>query len=130
MKHNFTIRLYADNRSNCLGDIDNITISGITLISKRTKFDEPCLHKGNQKKFKYSMTLSRDFKKVAGSIQYPILYIHKGYIDIIIKGFPRFPAFYQEYSAARGMYQGYGYTNYMNKGFPIALLYRKIEIIN
>ncbi len=38
-----------------------ITISNITLITKPSKFEDICLHKGNQKKFGYSISLSKTF---------------------------------------------------------------------
>jgi len=130
MRYNFVIRIYADKTRNpTLSDLQNITISGITLISKLTKFEEPCLHLNNQKKFNYSIELSKPFNKVSGSNNYPNLSFKGEYIDIIVKNFPRYPAFYQDKYAARDCLNGYGYTNYMNLGFPHQLLYRKIEII-
>ena len=59
----------------------------------------------------------------------PLLTFNGEYMDIVIEGFPRYPAFYQDKYAARDCLNGYGYTNYLNSGFPIELLYRKIEII-
>lgn len=128
---NFTIRIYKDTFNNVvLSSLNSITISNITLITKASKFEEVCLHKGNQKKFGYSITLSKPFNKVSGSNSTPTLSFKGKYIDIIIKNFPRYASFGQEISAARGCLNGFGYTNYLNKGFPHQLLYRKIEIIN
>jgi hypothetical protein len=130
MKHNFTIRLYKDlHRSPALSDINNITISGISLISKESKFDGLCMHTGNQKKYKYSISISKPFNRVSGSHSSPTLSFKGDYIDIIIKNFPRYPAFYQDYYAAKNCLNGYNYTNYLNMGFPHQLLYRTVEII-
>jgi hypothetical protein len=128
MKHNFIIRLYNYQRTHTLGDINNITISNITLISKPHK-KGLCYHNGNKKKFGYTIELDKEFLDWAGSHNHPILAFKGEYIDIIIKDFPRYPVFCQEMSAARSNLTGYGYTNYMNEGFPICLLYRNIEII-
>jgi len=111
MKYNFTVRVHADEdrSSGGLSDIRYIDISGIVLISKPEKFGGVCFHKGNQKKHKYTMNLSKNFAYVAGSINYPILWINKGFIDIVVKNFPRKPELnLNEYQ----------------------LKYRKIEIIN
>lgn len=129
MKFNFTIRLYQDNDRHCLGDISDITISNITILSKQSKFGGVCEHNGNKKKFGYSFKLSKPFSKIGGSHNYPVLCFNGEYIDIEVKDFPRYPAFCQEYSAAHSILNGYGYHNYMNKGFPDYLLHRKIEII-
>lgn len=127
---NFIIRLYKDEHRNpTLSDINNITISGITLISKDSKFNGICLYKGNQKKFKYSIKLSKPFNKVSGSHSSPNLSFKGEYIDIEVYNFPRYPAFYQDKYAAKSCLSGYGYTNYLNKGFPHQLLYRRIDII-
>lgn len=130
MKHNFIIRIYKNEINNpTLSDISNITISDITLISKDSKFGELCLHKGNQKKFNYSLEIKGKFNEVSGSHNYPTLSFKGNYIDIIVKNFPRYPAFYQDKVAVRSYFAGYGYTNYSNKGFPIQLNYRKIEFL-
>lgn len=130
MKHNFIIRLYKDeNRNPALSDLSNITICDITLISKSDKFGDVCLHKTNQKRFGYSIEISKPFNKVSGSHSYPNLSFKGEYIDITINNFPRFPTFYQDKNAVRNMFNGYGYTNHLNMGFIHQLLYRKIEII-
>lgn len=131
MKHNFTIRIYQDeHRSPELSDISEITISGITLISKSGKFGNICFHNGNKKKFGYSIELSKQFNYCSGSHNYPNLSFKGKYIDIKVINFPRYPAFYQDKNAARNCLNGWGYTNYLNKGFPHQLLYRKIDIID
>ena len=130
MKYNFTIRIYQDkSRHPALTDLDNITISNITILYKQSKFGEICTHKNNQKKFKYTFELSKPFLKVAGSNSYPILAFRGEYLDIKVQNFPRYPAFYQDYHAARNCLNGYGYINELNKGFPHQLLYRNIDII-
>lgn len=128
MKYNFTVRIYQGEKT-CLSDLNELIISEITIISKRSKFGGVCLHMGNQRKFKYSAYMSKKFSHVGGSINFPCLTFKGKYIDIQIKNFPRFPVFCQDKYAARSCLQGYGYTNYLNKGFPSVLLYRKIEII-
>lgn len=128
---NFTIRIHKDTCNNVvLSSLNSITISNITLITKPSKFEDACLHKGNQKKFGYSMSLSKPFNKISGSNSTPTLTFKGDHLDIIIKNFPRYPSFGQEYSAARNCLNGYGYVNYLNKGFPHQLIYRNIEIIN
>lgn len=83
------------------------------------------MHKGNQKKFGYSIELSKPFNKVSGSNSYPNLTFKGEYIDIIIKNFPRYPCFCQNKYAARNILNGYKDTN----SFPTYLEYRKLEFI-
>lgn len=129
MRYNFTIRIYKDEcRNPTLSDLNNITISDITIISKPYKAGGICEHSGNRKKFKYTILLSKSFNSVSGSHSYPNLSFKGEYIDITVKNFPRYPAFYQDKYAARDCLNGYGYTNYLNMGFPHQLLYRNIEI--
>jgi hypothetical protein len=131
MVYNFVIRIHKDDcRNPVLSDLKEITISGITLLSKHNKIGDVCEHSGNKKKFKYFLKLSKKFNLVSGSHSYPNLSFKGEYIDIEVFNFPRFPAFYQDYSAAKNCLNGYGYTNYLNLGFPHQLLYRKIEILN
>ena len=132
LKYNFTIRLYNNLKRKItgLGDINFLTISGITIISKPYKFGDPCFYKGNTKKYKYSLKLNQDFSRIAGSHNYPILAFKGDFLDIDVENFPRYPAFYQEMSAAKSNMSGYGYINFINQGFPIWLLYRKIEFLN
>lgn len=126
----FTLRIYKDETNiPVLSSLRQITISGITLITKGSKFGDICFHNGNQKKFKYKLTTSKKFNEVSGSHSTPTLTFKGEYIDIYVENFPRYPAYYQETNAARSCLNGYGYTNFMNKGFPIPLLYRKIEIL-
>lgn len=129
--YNFTIRIHQDKCNNVvLSDLQDITISDITIISKQSKFGGICYHNGNKKKFGYNFRLSKSFNKVSGSHSSPNLSFKGDYIDIMISNFPRYPAFYQCKYAARNCLNGYGYTNYLNKGFPHQLLYRNIEIID
>jgi hypothetical protein len=129
MKHNFTFRLYKDETCNpVLSGINEITISGITVVSKPSKFGEVCLHKGNKNKFKYSIKLSKEFHKVSGSNSTPLLTFSGEYLDIHISNFPRFPAFYQCKYAARNIMNGCGHND-VNNGFPKKLRYRKIDFI-
>jgi hypothetical protein len=126
----FTIRIYKDTCNNpTLSSLNSITISNITLITKPSKFEDICLHKGNQKKFGYSISLSKSFNKISGSHSTPTLTFKDEYIDIIIKNFPRYPSFGQDYMAAINCLNGYGYVGKLNKGFPHQLLYRNIQII-
>lgn len=130
MKFNFRIRIYKDTvNSPVLSSISNLTISNITIISKPNKFGGICTHNGNQKKFGYNLKILGLFNKVSGSHSSPSLTFKGNYIEIEILNFPRFPAYCQEVSAARNCLNGYSYTNYLNKGFPHQLLYRKIEIL-
>lgn len=125
----FTLRIHKYKRENgCLADIRDVTISGITLLSKPSKGSETCMHKGNQKKFGYTIELSRKFLKFAGSHRYPILAFKGEYLDVIVKNFPRYPAFYQCKHMARNIIES-GSCNEMNKGFPEQLLLREFEII-
>ncbi|MBO9592770.1 MAG: hypothetical protein J7599_07650 [Niabella sp.] len=126
----FTVRIHKDECGNpTLSYLRCITISGITIISKPGKFDGVCMHTGNQRKYGYKIELSRPFNKISGSNSFPSLSFNGEYIDIDVKNFPRYPAFYQDQSAAIGCLKGYGYGNYLNDGFPHQLLYRKIEIL-
>lgn len=125
---NFTLRIYKDETRNpVLSDLQSITISGITLLSKPTKHSI-CYHNGNKKKFGYSIELSKPFHKVSGSHNYPNLSFKGEYLDVIVKDFPRYPAFYQDKYEARNIMNGMGH-NSMNHGFPIQLLHRRIEIL-
>lgn len=129
-KHNFIIRVYKDEcRNPTLSDLQDITISDIKIISKPFKFGGICEHNGNRKKFGYNFTLSKKFNKVSGSNSYPNLSFRGEYIDIIVENFPRYPSFYQDKYAVSNCLKGYGYSNYLNNGFPHQLLYRKIEIL-
>ena len=130
MRYNFIIRLYKDtDRAPALSDIQSITISGITLVSKPSKYGEVCLHKSNQKKYGYKISFNKRFIH-AGSHNYPILAFKGEYIDIKVENFPRFPSFYQDNNAAKNCKNGWDYTGDLNKGFPHQLLYRKIEILS
>ena len=64
----------------------------------------------------------------AGSHNYPIIAFQGEYLDIVIKGFPRFPCFGQDkYQGRNGMN---GYINHvLGNGYPIWTLYRKFDII-
>ena len=131
MRYNFTIRIYKDkNRHPALTDLQNITISDITIISKPTKTNGICEHNSNKKKFGYIFKLSTIFNKISGSHSYPTLSFNKEYIDIMIENFPRYPAFYQDKYFARNCLNEFGYTNTLNNGFPHQLLYRTIQILN
>lgn len=125
---NFTIRLY-QGQGTCLADVSSITISGITIIKKDSKHQKPFIVKGNCKKFGYSAEVKGKLFSAGGSIAYPCITFRGEYVDIEVKDFPRYPAFCQDYIAARSCLQGWGYTNYLNKGFPNWLLYRRIEIL-
>ena len=130
MKNSFVLRIWQDQTMNpVLSYLNNITISDITLVSKDQKFGGLCLHKGNQKKFGYTMELSKQFNNVSGSHSTPNLSFKGQYIDVIVKNFPRYPSFGQDYNAARNCMNGWGYTNYLNDGFPHQLKYRKIEFL-
>lgn len=129
-RFNFTIRLYKDEcRNPVLSDLQDITISNITIVSKPMKFGGICEHGGNKKKFKYSYKLSKKFNDISGSHSAPNLSFKGEYIDIEVSNFPIFPAFTQCKYEARNIMNGH--TSYLlNQGFPIQLLRRKIEILN
>lgn len=124
----FLIRLHKGDTTS-LADIRDITISGITILRKDSKYQTPFILEGNAKKFGYSVKVRGKFLKGGGSHSYPCISFKGEYIELEVKNFPRFPAFYQDKYAARSCMQGWGYTNYMNKGFPIWENYRKLEII-
>lgn len=128
MRVNFILRLYKYDRSCTLGDISEITISDITLVSKPQKFGGVCMHKGNQRKFKYTVEFSRPFSKVAGSHSSPMLWFPGDYIDVIVRNFPRYPAYYQDKYIAKNIMNGYK-ADSLFTGFPYALQYRKVEIL-
>jgi hypothetical protein len=130
MRNSFIIRIYKDRTGNpVLSYLSSITISDITLISKSSKFDGLCMHKGNQSKYKYTIELSKPFIRVAGSHSAPCLAFKGEYLDIIVKNFPRYPSFYQDKYIARNCMNGYGYIGHLNNGFPHQLNYRTIEFI-
>ena len=129
MKYNFKIRIYQpDNRIPTLTDISDITISGITLLTKGAKYDGLCWYKGNQKKFGYSIELSKPISNVGGSHNHPAISWKGNYIDIILKDFPRYPCFGQDKYTGRNAMNGHT-CNAINNGYPIWLEYRKLEII-
>ncbi len=124
----FTLRLYKDTVGMPgLSSLRSITISDITLVSKPCKFGDVCMHKGNQRKHKYTIELSKKFSKVAGSHSSPILHFNGEYIDIIVKNFPRYPAFYQCKHEARNILTGWASLG-IHDGFPIQLQHRKLQI--
>tara|TARA_B110000285_G_C15052870_1_gene577964 strand:- start:830 stop:1255 length:426 start_codon:yes stop_codon:yes gene_type:complete len=129
MRTSFTVRLYNYTRDTCTEDIDDITISGITIVSKPEKFGGVCLHLGNQKKFKYQMNILGRFSKVAGSHSYPILFFNPKvpYIDIELINFPRYPSYPQCKYHARNVMNGFGH-NGINNGFP-KVEQRKVDFI-
>jgi hypothetical protein len=128
MKHNFIIRIHKSSTTSSLGFIQSITLSNITIISKPNKFNGLCLHQGNQKKYGYSIEIVGKFNAVSGSNSSPTISFKGDYIDIIFRNFPRYPAFYQDNTAARNYMEGWKYTNYVNDGFTSYLLCRNIEI--
>lgn len=124
----FTIRLY-QGENTCLSDLTELTISGITILKKNFKHQKPFLVEGNIKKFGYTAKVKGKLLSNGGSHQYPCISFNRDYIDIEIKNFPRYPAFTQDIYAVKSCLQGYGYTNWLNNGFPKWLMYRKIEFI-
>ena len=131
MRYDFTIRIYKDEVNNpVLSGIQQLQVSGITLVSKQEKFGGVCLHLSNSKRMGYRLQLSKRFNPVSGSHSTPLLTFYGKFIDVKVENFPRFPVFYQDQYAARNAMKGYGYTNYLNDGFPHQLLYRKIEFRN
>jgi len=98
----FIFRLYNGPGNWLIDDISEITISGITVVSKPEKFGGVCLHKGNQKKFGYTIEIPKPFLKVAGSHSYPELAFKGKYIDIILRNFPRYPCFGQDKHSGPG----------------------------
>jgi hypothetical protein len=126
MRIDFKLRIY-NAPEQWFKEIRDITISGITLISKDGKFGI-CMHKGNQKKFKYTIELSKKFNKAGGSHNYPDLTFKGEYIDVIVKDFPRYPCFTQCKYHARNVLNGYGH-NGINDGYPYWLEKNKVEFI-
>jgi hypothetical protein len=131
MRYNFIVRIYKDKiNSPILSSIQEIVVSDIPLISKTSKFGGLCFYNKVKKRFGYSISFSKKFNEVSGSHSLPTLTFKGDYIDITVNDFPRFPVFTQEISAVRSCLNGWGYTNYLNNGFPKQLLYRKIEFLN
>jgi len=132
MRTNFILRIYKDKTMNpVLSYINDITISGITLVSKDMKFGGLCFHKSNQKKFKYTIELSKAFNHASGSHSLPSLSFKGEYIDIIVKDFPRYPSFGQCHYYARNILNGAVPNGLpMGNGFPRQLLFRTIEFIH
>lgn len=126
----FTIRLYQSKSLSCLDVIDNITFSNITLVSKDTKYQKPYVVEINKKKFNYEIEFKPQFMKVGGSHSSPCITFKGKYIDIHVKNFPRYPVYYQDCYAARSCLSGYGYTNYLNDGFPYESIQERIKILN
>lgn len=119
MKTNFILRIY-NAPEEWFKEIQDITISNITLISKDGKCGQ-CMHKGNQKKFGYKIEMPKNFNKWGGSHRYPSLTFKGEYIDIIVKDFPRYPSF--------GQYK-YSVPGYSGKPFPEWLEKNKVEFLN
>jgi hypothetical protein len=128
-RNSFILRIYQPQTNTILASISDIAICDITLVSKPSNFDGVCMHLSNQKKHGYSIELSKPFNKISGSNSSPSLTFKGEYIDIYVKNFPRYPAYYQKQIAARDCMNGFGYTNHINKGFMYQGDYRKIEII-
>ena len=126
----FTLRLYQPKSKSCLDTISNITISNITLVKKDTKYQIPYVVEINKKKFNYEIEHKPKFHKIGGSNNYPCITFKGKYIDIHVKNFPRYPAYYQDYYAVRNCLNGWGYTNHLNNGFPYEGIQERIEILN
>lgn len=93
-KYNFIIRLSKSKSNSCLYSLSDITISGITIINKNAKFELPKIT-NNINKFGYNINIKGNFLRVGGSNSYPVITFKDEFIDIEIKNFPRFPAFYE-----------------------------------
>lgn len=131
MRFDFTIRLYKDeDRCPTLSDISYLEISDLPIVSKTKKYGGFCFHETKKRKFGYSTKFSKRFTYATGSHSGTCLWFKGDYIDIHVKNFPRYPAFTQEMAAVRSCLSGWGYTNWINNGFPKQLLRRKIEILN
>lgn len=118
-------RLHNCKRTSCLEDINEITISGITILSKREKFGGVCLHKGNQRKFGYKINIKGKIYPVAGSHSYPIIAFKGKFLDIELENFPRYPSFGQDKYAARNVLNGYSAV----ESFPTWTEYREFEFL-
>lgn len=129
-RYDFTVRIHKPKGTSILNSIKVLTLSGIHIISKKKKFGGLCYYKENQIRFMYNIDVKGKFAEVSGSHSSPTLTFKGKYIDIELKNFPRYPAFYQTYVAARDNLNGYGYTNHINKGFETYLMGREIEILN
>ena len=127
MKVNFILRVY-NAPFEWFKELNVITISGITILSKDGKYGE-CHYKGNQKKFGYTVEMPKKFLKGGGSHSYPELTFKWEFIDIIIKNFPRYPVFGQCKYHARNVLNG-STGNDSNNGFPDWLLKNKVEFLN
>ena len=126
--YNFTIRLHQNKVVSILSCIQAIVLSDIALVSKPTKHGDVCLHLSNQRKYGYTIKISKPFNKVSGSLTSPSLTFKGEYIDIEVKNFPRFPVVVQDKYTARNNMNGHPCFD-LNNGFPIQLLHRKIEIL-
>ena len=126
----FTIRIHQSKTLSCLDNISEIIISNITLIRKDTKYQIPYVVEGNIKKFNYEIDHKPKFYKQGGSHSTPCITFKGNYIDIHVSNFPRYPAYYQDWYAVKSCLSEYGYTNYLNKGFPYEEVQKRIEILN
>ena len=125
--YNFTIRIKQSNHSSFLYQTDEITISGITIMRKYNKFQYPKIIKSNLKKFGFDVNIKGQLHKVSGSNSTPTIAFKKEYLDIEVKGFPRFPCFNQDNVSVKNILKGYSY-NVVNNGFPFWI--KRVEILN
>lgn len=131
MKNTFDFtRIHQSKILSCLDNISDITISNITLIKKDYKHESPYIVEINRKKFGYTIHHKPQFMRVGGSNTYPRITFKGKYIDIHVKNFPYYPAYYQDIYAVKSCLSGWGYTNYLNKGFPYKEVQERIEILN
>jgi len=130
MKVDFTIRIHKPHISTCLADISDITVSNITILNKNFKHQKPYVVETNCKKFGFRAKVKGKLHHAGGSVRYPCISFNRNFIDIEIKGFPRYPSYCQDQISARNCLRGYGCINSFNKGFPKFQEYRKIEFLN
>ena len=124
----FILRIYQSTQATCLASIGSISISNINLIIKDSKFDIPRFNKTSIRKYKFDISINGKFHKIGGSHSTPCITFKGNYIDIIVKNFPRYPAFAQDIHYARNWMNGYT-TKYVGNGYPIWTEFRKYQII-
>lgn len=123
----FIIRIYQPSQSTSLAYFDELTISNITILRKYHKYDLPKLIDYNLKKFNFDVKIIGKFLKQGGSHNYPTITFKNNYIELLIKNFPRYPVFTQDYYVAKNIINGYS-GNSISNGYPIYLDYRKVTI--
>ncbi len=132
MPFNFTLRIHKPLSQTSLAYFRTLVISGITILSKQSKFDD--VRRYNSRLF--DLTIKGTFNKISGSNSYPTITFKEDYIDLEFKGFPRYPCpglnitnnpkSYKHLLDPDYYYSGLWYKS-IQEYWP---MYRLVEIIN